>query len=380
MATIEKYQTASGATLYRVRYRTPDHRSTQKRGFTTKRDAEMFAATVEVAKMRGEYVVADGRQDDDRRTRPARGFSVSAAMRNRRASGRTEAPGMCTSHRAGPTRRIADIRRSDVAAWVADLSRQPRPGHRSDGLHSAQTDSRRCRGRPDAGVQSGARGEAAETGSAAQRCILTADQLQRLADESGRYRSLVLLLGVGGLRWGEAAALRPRDVDFLRRRVELHRNAVHGGCRDRWSAHSSPTRTAPWCCRAFVTDALAQTTEGKGRDELLWPSRIGGYLAPPSSAAFVAGRCGAPLPERRPGLPAGDGALAAPYGGVAGHLGGRQSESGAAHAGPRQRGDDVGCVRRTVRLGSGRRSPKVWPNCGHGMRDRASSGLNNVSD
>jgi len=28
------------------------------------------------------------------------------------------------------------------------------------------------------------------------------------ADESGRYRSLVLLLGVGGLRWGEAAAQR----------------------------------------------------------------------------------------------------------------------------------------------------------------------------
>jgi hypothetical protein len=56
MATITKYQTASGATLYRVRYRTPDRGQTQKRGFTTKRDAEAFAATVEVAKLRGEYV------------------------------------------------------------------------------------------------------------------------------------------------------------------------------------------------------------------------------------------------------------------------------------------------------------------------------------
>ena len=45
---------------------------------------------------------------------------------------------------------------------------------------------------------------------------LTANQLDKLADESGRYRSLVLLLGVGGLRWGEAAALRVGDVDFLR--------------------------------------------------------------------------------------------------------------------------------------------------------------------
>ena len=56
MATISKYQTSSGATLYRVRYRTPENRQTDKRGFSTKRDAERFAARVEVAKMRGEYV------------------------------------------------------------------------------------------------------------------------------------------------------------------------------------------------------------------------------------------------------------------------------------------------------------------------------------
>ena len=62
MATISKYQTASGATLYRVRYRTPDNRQTDKRGFTTKRDAQAFANTVEVSKLRGEYVApADAR-------------------------------------------------------------------------------------------------------------------------------------------------------------------------------------------------------------------------------------------------------------------------------------------------------------------------------
>jgi hypothetical protein len=60
---------------------------------------------------------------------------------------------------------------------------------------------------------------------------LTASQLNTLADESGRFRSLVLLLGVGGLRWGEAAALRVSDIDFLRRRIELHRNAVQVGLR-----------------------------------------------------------------------------------------------------------------------------------------------------
>ena len=50
---------------------------------------------------------------------------------------------------------------------------------------------------------------------------LTAAQLHALADESGRYGSLVLLLGTAGLRWGEAAALTPADIDFLRRRINF---------------------------------------------------------------------------------------------------------------------------------------------------------------
>ena len=41
MGTIEAYETARGK-RYRVRYRTPDHRQTDKRGFRTKRDADLF--------------------------------------------------------------------------------------------------------------------------------------------------------------------------------------------------------------------------------------------------------------------------------------------------------------------------------------------------
>ena len=55
MATIEPYETKAGR-RYRVRYRTPDRRQTDKRGFKTKRDAEAFAATVEVQKLTGSYI------------------------------------------------------------------------------------------------------------------------------------------------------------------------------------------------------------------------------------------------------------------------------------------------------------------------------------
>ena len=107
---------------------------------------------------------------------------------------------------------------------------------------------------------------------------LTVGQLNRLADESGRYRSLVLLLGVGGLRWGETAALRVSDIYFLRRRIELHRNAVTVGSQTFiGTLKSNKNRTV--ALPAFVIDALAQTAEGKGREELLWPSQSAGISA-----------------------------------------------------------------------------------------------------
>jgi integrase len=112
---------------------------------------------------------------------------------------------------------------------------------------------------------------------------LTPAQLSRLADESGRYQSLVLLLGVGGLRWGEAAALRIGHIDFLRRRLELHRNAVQvGSAFVVGSLKSNKNRTV--VLPSFVTDALAETAKGKGRDDVLWPSATAGYLGPPASS------------------------------------------------------------------------------------------------
>lgn len=53
MGSVTAY-TTNGGKRYRVRYRTPDRRPTDKRGFTSKRDAEQFLASVEVSKGRGE--------------------------------------------------------------------------------------------------------------------------------------------------------------------------------------------------------------------------------------------------------------------------------------------------------------------------------------
>jgi hypothetical protein len=55
MATIKAYTTAGGK-RYRVRYRKPGGAQTDKRDFTTKRDAELYLANVEVKKSTGDYV------------------------------------------------------------------------------------------------------------------------------------------------------------------------------------------------------------------------------------------------------------------------------------------------------------------------------------
>jgi integrase len=119
------------------------------------------------------------------------------------------------------------VRYSDVQAWVADMSAE----------------------RGAVIVETAYSVLARILDDAASDRLLTSnvEQLQRLADESGRYRSLVLLLGVGGLRWGEAAALRVGDIDFLRRRIELHSNAVTVGRQAHVGALKS-NRTARWRC------------------------------------------------------------------------------------------------------------------------------------
>ena len=55
MGSVLSYETRAGK-RYRVLYRRPDGSQAQKRGFTTKRSAELYLAGVETSKSAGEYV------------------------------------------------------------------------------------------------------------------------------------------------------------------------------------------------------------------------------------------------------------------------------------------------------------------------------------
>jgi hypothetical protein len=121
MATIEKYSTAGGATRYMVRYRTPENTQTKRRGFETKRAAEAFASTVEVAKLTGSYVAPTLGRATVGELGPAwlarqRGHMKPSGWRSYESAWRIHVAPRWESVR------IADIRYSDVAAWVAELS------------------------------------------------------------------------------------------------------------------------------------------------------------------------------------------------------------------------------------------------------------------
>jgi len=91
---------------------------------------------------------------------------------------------------------------------------------------------------------------------------------------------------VGGLRWGEAAALRVSDINFLGRRIHLHRNATPvRGQMIEGTLKSNKSRTV--MPPLFVFDELARTCEGKDHEDLLWTSSSGGYLSPPRVKSWL---------------------------------------------------------------------------------------------
>jgi integrase len=105
---------------------------------------------------------------------------------------------------------------------------------------------------------------------------LTADDVHRLAAESGDHAPMVYLLAFTGIRWGEAVALRVKHVQFLRRRLAIEDNAVQLGVEH---AEGLPkgkmSRSVP--VPQFVLGHISPLCTGKNPEALLFSSD-GKYL------------------------------------------------------------------------------------------------------
>lgn len=282
MATISRYETSSGATLYRVRYRTPDHRQTDKRGFKTKRDAEAFANTVEVKKLTGEFIpetagriaVAELAPDwlarKEQATAPSNYRMIESAWR------------IHVQPKWGRWQ-VSKVTVPDIESWIAQMVRDGRGATtvlRAHGVLSGilndAVKARRLASNPARGIEGLPR-------KATRRHIyLSADDVHRLAAESGEHRPLVYVLAFCGLRWGEAIALRVRDVEFLKRRLVVADNAVQLGV-DHAVGQTKGRKIRSVPVPAFVLDELSPLCADKAADDLVFPGPDGKYLPRPKS-------------------------------------------------------------------------------------------------
>lgn len=274
MASIERYETASGERRYRVRYRTPDRRQTDKRGFRTKREAELFLASVEVSKARGEYIEPSAARVTIGELGPA-WLARQAHLKESTRRPVASAWRLHVEPRWGEVA-VSDVRKSDVQAWVASLSgeRSASTVARVHGVLAAilddAVDDRRILANPARGVRLPRKVKR-------EHVYLTHEQVHELAAHAGRHGTLVLMLAYCGLRWGEAAGLRVRDVDMLRRRLHVQQNAVEVGSRIVIGTPKSHERRAvPF--PEFLAPRLARQCEGKARDDHVFTADRGGVL------------------------------------------------------------------------------------------------------
>jgi integrase len=87
--------------------------------------------------------------------------------------------------------------------------------------------------------------------------FLSAEQVRALAEAAGGYRTLIYVLAYGGVRWGEAAAIRRRRCDLLRGRIEVSESLAEVGAALHFGptkTHQARTVTLPRFLRTMLTD------------------------------------------------------------------------------------------------------------------------------
>ena len=273
MGSVSAYESSAGK-RYRVRYRTPDHAQTDKRGFTTRREAELFLATVEVSKARGEFVSAlDARArlsglgadwlGHQTHLKPSSLRPLQIAWR------------LYVEPRWGSVP-VGEVRHSDVQAWVSELS----------GLRGATTVLRVygvLAGVLDVAVRdrrilsNPARGVNLPRKVRKEHRYLTHQQVHALADAAGDHRALVLVLAYTGLRWGEAIGLRVKDLDLERRRISVSVNAVEVGQEIQvGTPKTHKRRTVPF--PRLLESALVEQGAGRDGEALLFGGRDGLHM------------------------------------------------------------------------------------------------------
>lgn len=110
-----------------------------------------------------------------------------------------------------------------------------------------------------------------------ERRYLTHRQVEDLAAGMGEWRVLTLVLAYTGLRWGEAVALRARNVDLARGRIQVTGSVTRVGkelVEGPPKSHAHRSVPVP----AFLVEELRPVVEELNDEDLVFESPIGGFL------------------------------------------------------------------------------------------------------
>lgn len=322
MAYTEQRTDRQGRNVWIGRYRV-DGRLRTTRQFSARRDALAEARRQEDAGKHAEWV-----DPATARITLADWFAAWQAGRADRAPRTLESERERFRSLVAPAFAEVPLRRvthEDVTRWAATM---PAPGtgevaspaRRRDAVRllvtllDAAVDARRLRTNP-ARTPSGKVPALPRAPKTKPHRYLSHEQLRRVADAAGdgaggAARTLILLAGLTGLRWGEASALTVADVDALRRRIHVTKayTRLDDGTILLGDTKTHARREVP--LPTTLAGALAAQAAGRGPGDLLFPGARGGPVRRESfdrgsfrPAVHAAGGAVATL-QRALGLPA----------------------------------------------------------------------------
>jgi integrase len=284
MGSVKAYESAGG-NRYRVNYRKPDKTQTTKRGFKSKREAELFLASIEVSKARGEFIDATASRvtvgELGARWLGSRSHLKPSTARVEESTWRIH-----VEPRWGKTP-VGGVGHSDVQTWLAKIEKSPTIVRHSHAILSAILETavrdKRIQHNPAHDVRLPRK-------VPKDRVYLSHTQVQALADESGSHDTLILFLSYTGLRWGEATGLKVRDLDAQRRRVQVRENAVNvGGQIIVGTPKTHKVRSVPF--PSFMSVALTSLGEGKSRESILFGNGVRYERSPDTRDGWFTGAC-----------------------------------------------------------------------------------------
>lgn len=173
--------------------------------------------------------------------------------------------------------KLADVHHEDVQAWATELAASGLAGGSVrkvvgvlSGVLALAVRSHRLAVNP-------AKDLALPKQKLARRRYLSAREVEALADAADEHGLVVLVLAYCGLRIGELAALRVRNVDMLRRRFTIEQAVTEVNGELVWSSPKDhQRRSVPF--PGSIADALSLELVGLGADDLVFTSSRGAPL------------------------------------------------------------------------------------------------------